>query len=341
MHRRQGQLVAGKVAFVVQYRSFRNDDPPRLVQIWNDAFNGRGAVHLRHSNPLERHALAKPYFDPAGLILAEEDHVPVGFIHAGFGPNEREDAIDPSKGIVCLIAVRPAYRRKGIATELLRRGEAYLDEHGARTIYAGLLRPFNPFYLGLYGGSDLPGILTSDFEAAPFFEHHHYHPLDKCLIFQRRLDDVINIADGRFANFRRQFEMRIMPQVTLNSWWQECTLGLVEPVEFRLEEKANNKLVARATAWEMEGFSWRWNQPTVGIMDLFVRENMRRSGVGKFLLTQILRYLQDQFFGLIEVQVMEQNLPAVQLVRGLGFVQVDVGRLYQKDVEAGAEATAE
>lgn len=319
---------------MVHYRSFRNDDPPRLAQIWNDAFNGRGAVHLRHSNPLERHAFAKPYFDAAGLILAEDDNVPVGFVHGGFGSNEQENAIDPSKGVICLVAVRPAYRRRGIGTELLRRGEAYLREHGAKTLHAGLMKPWNPFYLGLYGGSDLPGILSSDFEAAPFFEHHQYHPLEKCLVFQRRLDDVINIADGRFAAFRRRFEMRILPQVAISSWWQECSLGLVEPVEFRLEEKGNNKPIARATAWEMEGFSWRWNQPTVGIVDLQVRENLRRQGIGKFLMTQILRYLQDQFFGLVEVQVMEQNQPAVQLVRGVGFVQVDVGRMYQKDEQA-------
>ena len=29
-------------------------------------------------------------------------------------------------------------------------------------IYAGGIRPLNGFYLGLYGGSELPGILASD-----------------------------------------------------------------------------------------------------------------------------------------------------------------------------------
>ena len=192
------------------------------------------------------------------------------------------------------------------------------------------MRPLNPFYLGLYGGSDFPGVLASDTDADPFLEHHGYREWEATLVFQRHLDEVINIVDGRFAGLRRRFEMRIMPRMAIGSWWQECVLGLVEPVEFRLEEKATNKPVARALAWEMEGFSWRWNQPTVGLMDLRVNEGQRRQGLAKFLMAQVLRYLQDQFFGLVEVQSQEGNQAALSLFRQLGFQEVDVGRIYRK-----------
>ena len=62
---------------MIHYRSFRNDDPPALVQIWNEAFTGRGAVKLAHSSPLEFHVFAKPYFDPEGLTVARADVGPV------------------------------------------------------------------------------------------------------------------------------------------------------------------------------------------------------------------------------------------------------------------------
>src|SRR4051794_31423623 len=70
---------------VVQYRTFRNSDPPRLVNVWNEAFPGRGAVRLASSTPLERYVFAKPSFAPAGLFLAEEDEC-IGFAHAGLAP---------------------------------------------------------------------------------------------------------------------------------------------------------------------------------------------------------------------------------------------------------------
>jgi ribosomal protein S18 acetylase RimI-like enzyme len=315
---------------LIHYRSFRNTDPPALVEIWNQSFTGRGAVPLRHSNPLERHVFAKPYFDPKGLIIAEDNGLPVGFGHAGFGPNADEAALAHDVGIVCLIGVRASHRRQGIGSELLRRCEAYLQEAGAQTVFAGQMRPLTPFYLGLYGGSESSGILASDPAGDPFLKHHGYQVHDTSLVFQRSLERPANIVDGRFAALRRRYEMRILARVSIASWWQDCVLGLLEPVEFRLEDKLTNRPVAQALAWEMEGFSCRWNQPSVGINDLVVEEPLRRQGLAKFLLAQVMRYLQDQFFGLVEIQTMENNAPAVSLIRSVGFTQVDVGRAYRK-----------
>jgi len=315
---------------VITYRSFRNTDPPALVEIWNDAFNGRGAVHLRHSTPLEHYVFAKPYFDPAGLILAVENGLGVGFIHAGFGANENDTAPSLAAGVTCMLGIRPRYRRQGIGSELLHRAEEYLRSRGATALYAGPIRPLNPFYLGLYGGSELPGFLASDEAAGPFFKKHGYRVCQTSLVFQRRLDKPVNVADGRFAAYRNRFDLRITPRKGAGSWWQEATMGLVEPFDFRLEDKQSGQLVAQTSVWEMEGFSWRWNQPSVGLTDLVVRPELRRQGLGKFLLAQMLRYLQEQFFGLVEVQTLEQNEAAVKLYRSVGFEQVDVGHAFRR-----------
>lgn len=323
---------------MIDYRSFRNDDPPGLMEIWNESFTGRGAVRLRHSSPLESHALARPYFDPAGLQVAVEDGVRVGFAHAGFGPLETGAALSRTSGVTCLIAVRASHRRRGIGTELLRRCEAYLTGHGASTLSAGAMRPMNPFYFGLYGGSNSPGFLASDPAAEPFLLSRGYLPQNTCLVYQRALQHNLTVADARFAGLRRRFEVQVAPRSGIQSWWQECTLGLVELIDFLLHEKATGQVVARTAVWEMEGFSWRWNQPAVGIVDLQVQEDMRRQGMAKFLLAQLLRYLQDQFFGIVEVQLAQANEAASHLFRGLGFEQVDVGKIYQKSQESGVRS---
>ena len=322
---------------MVHYRTFRNTDPPLLVEIWNQAFCGRGAVRLRHSTPLEHQVFSKPYFDPAGLILAEENGTAVGFVHAGFGANASETDISTAAGVVCVIGVRPSHQRRGIGTELLRRAEAYLRGRGAVALFAGPMRPLNPFYLGLYGGSELPGFLASDPAAEPFFTRRGYHVCQTCLVFQRRLDKPLSTVDVRFAAHRGRYDTRIGPRKEVGTWWQEATLGVIEPFDFRLEEKAGGKLAALASVWEMEGFSWRWNQPAVGFTEVEVRSDLRRQGLAKFVMTQALRYLQDQFFGIAEVQTVEQNEAAVHLYRGLGFEQVDTGRAYRRAESGTAE----
>ena len=159
---------------MIEYRTFLNTDPPALAEIWNDAFSGRGSVKFSGASPLETFVFAKPYFDPAGLIVAHEEGRQVGFAHVGFGPNAEQSALCTKSGVICLLGVRATYRRRGIGSELLRRCEAYLTERGAQRVFAGPQAPFDPFYFGLYGGAGLPGFLVSDPNAEPFFVQRGY-----------------------------------------------------------------------------------------------------------------------------------------------------------------------
>ncbi len=313
-------------------RHFRNDDPPRLAEIWEEAFTGRGTYPLRSLGPLERCVLSKPYFDPAGLIVAEDGGRPVGFVHAGFGPTDDETRIDTTRGVVCVIAVRSTHRRTGVGAELLRAAESYLAVRGTKSIQAGARWPRCPFYFGLYGGSNMPGFLDSDPATGPFLLRQGYAASDVTLVLQRRLEQPVPTADARFVGLRRRFDTRLMPQMSIGSWWQECVYGLLEPVEFRLEDKLSGAPAARALLWEMEGYSWRWGCPSVGVLDIQVRSELRRQGLAKFLLTQILRRLQEEYFGIVEVQALEQHSMALTLFQSLGFQTVDTGRVYLKAV---------
>ena len=315
---------------VIRYRTFRNTDPPGLMRVWNESFTGRGAVALPIPSALEEYVFAKPYFDAAGLIVAVEDDTPVGFAHAGFGPEADRSSLSTSTGVVCAVGVPPSHRRRGLGSELLRRCEAYLAGRGATTLYAGPMPPANPFYLGLYGGSDSAGFLASDAAAEPFLLRHGYVRHDGCRVFHRRLEGPINAADARFVAIRRRFELLAQPRKGIATWWQECVLGPIELYDVLLRDRASGEVGARAAAWEMLGFCRPAGAPAFGIMDLQVRDGLRRQGLAKFLLVHLLRYVQEQCFALVEVQVNERNEPAARLYQGIGFEQVDTGRVYRK-----------
>ncbi len=308
---------------MVEYRTFRNTDPPHLVDIWTAAFTGRGAVTLRNSSPLERFVFAKPIFDPAGLIFAEEDQRCLGFVHAAIVPGH-----EPGAGVTCMLGVRPDCARRGIGSELLRRSESYLRERGAKTFYAGPHWPFNPFYLGLYGGADSPGFLTSDAAAEPFFLHHHYEIQHKTLIMQRHLEQPVRIIDPRFAPHRQRFQVRAASPRSLHSYWKECILGFLDPLEIQLEDKQNNAIAAASLVWEMDLFGQRWGKPAIGILGFEVDPKLRRLGIGKFLLSQLLRQVQEQYFEIAEAQLRENNQPAIQFLKSLAFEHVDTGQVY-------------
>jgi ribosomal protein S18 acetylase RimI-like enzyme len=316
---------------VVQFRCFRNTDPPALLEIWNEALVGRGAVRLRGSLPLEYAVFAKPYFDPAGLIVAEEDGTCAGFVHAGFGANETESALSYASGVTCVLAVRPALQRRGIGSALLRRAEEYLRQGGARALYVGPHRPLDPFYLGLYGGSELPGLLDSDAAGSAFLARHGYVAGKATAVFQRRLAEPIRLLDARGAGQRHRFELKVeMPPARDSTWWELCVFGLMEPLRFTLQERQTGMAAASASVYELEGFGWRWGQPAVGIAGLHVRPELRGQGLGRLLLFLTLRYIQDQCFEIVEMQAAEDNEPAHKLCLALGFNRVDTGHVYQR-----------
>jgi ribosomal protein S18 acetylase RimI-like enzyme len=314
---------------VIQYRTFRNPDPPGLVEVWNASTAGRGAVPIRLAGLLEFFNFAKLYFDPAGLLVACDDDRIVGFAQAGFGPNTAGNGLDPSVGVVCALAVLPSHRRHGVGTELLRRAEDYLRGRGARELQAGSLPPCNPFLFGLYGGAQTAGFLDSNPLARPFFERHGYAPAQTRLVFQRELAGVQMPSDPRFTALRPRCEIVVSPY-KVGPWWRECVLGPIELFDFTLRDRGTGRAFGTATVWEMETFSNHWNRHSVGLFDLVMLPEARGQGMGKFLMAQILRHLHEQYFAVLEAHADADNTAAVKLLRGLGFVQVDTGRALRK-----------
>lgn len=299
-----------------------------MVEVWNEAFTGRGAVPLVNSTPLEQFLFAKPIFDPEGLILAEENGQTIGFAHAAISP---APSAEPAPvGVVCVLGVKRAHRRHGVGTELLRRCEAYLMERGAGTIQAGPAWPHNPFYLGLYGGCDSPGFLASDPLAEPFFLSRGYQITKRFLVLQKDLAQPIKILDPRFGPLRSRLEITGNTPRRLPDFWQECILGFIEPVELRVIDRASSNILARTLVWEMEGFARRWNGPAIGILRFQVEAPSRRQGIGKFLLAHLLRQVREQFFDTAEIHLESTNEDAIRFLQTLAFNEVDFGHVYTR-----------
>jgi ribosomal protein S18 acetylase RimI-like enzyme len=100
--------------------------------------------------------------------------------------------------------------------------------------------------------------------------------------------------------------------------------------EYRLQEKGGGRTVARAHVWVLDTFGVRWNEQAVGLIGLSVEPTLRRRGLARFLMAQLLRHFHDQFFTLVEMQAAADEPGAEGLLRGLGFGVVDSGRQYRK-----------
>jgi GNAT superfamily N-acetyltransferase len=316
---------------VYTFRPFRNSDPPRLAEIWRDQSPLRGRAQPVTAGLLEQLVFSKPYFEPAGLIVALCDNVPVGFAHAGFGANDDSSGLSTDMGTTYQLLMRAEYRDGALAAELLARAENYLRERGAKIIYGGGIRPLNGYYLGLYGGSELPGILIGD---TPFSEaclQNGYREIDRVMIVQLELAGFRPPVGRTLRQLRREMNCQEIHSPPARTWWEACTTGAFERVRFMLTRPSSCEPVADVWFWDVEPLSTVWGAPAAGMFDLHVATGQRRRGMALFLLGEALDRLRNRGVLLVEAQTMKHNVPALALYEKLGFRKVDEGVVYRKE----------
>jgi ribosomal protein S18 acetylase RimI-like enzyme len=280
---------------------------------------------------LEQLVFAKPYFDPEGLIVAQADNVPIGFVHAGFGPNYTESSISTEIGTTYQLMLRADHREHGLADELLARSEVYLRERGAQVLYAGGIRPLNGFYLGLYGGSELPGVLVSDPMLGATCLRNRYREIDRVHVLQLELSRFRPPVTREQRQLRRDTTIHEELSPPPTTWWEASTTGAFERIRFSLSLPGSGPAPASVWFWDIEPLSTRWGLPTAGMFDLFTAGEFRRAGLATYLLSEAFERLRHRGIMLVEAQTMQNNAPAQTLYEKLGFNKVDEGVVYRKE----------
>lgn len=305
-----------------------------MTAIWRSRAGQGGLVQPISVDLFEQLVLGKVYFDSEGLVLAFDDDRPVGFAHAAFGPNEQRNRLSTEAGVICMLIVRPDCPEAEVAAGLLRQCEAYLCRHGAKVLYGGAVAPLNPFYLGLYGGSTLPGVLASDRVARHLYQSHGYEGVERTLIFRRRLDGFQPPIDRRQMQLRRQMIVEASADPPVDSWWEACTAGDFDRTRFDLRPRGGGSVLAFATVRSMDFTAVPCPGRGVGIMDLRVVPSRRRQGLATFLLADALREVARQGAAVVEAHAAQQNLAALALIRKLGLEQVEEGIVFRKAVDS-------
>ncbi len=325
---------------MIQYRSFLNTDPPHLAEIWTKCAAVR--PHFQRVTPelLDDLVFSKQYFDRDGLIVAVEDGAFAGFVHAAFGPSEDRSTISPDVGVICALLVSDNFRGRGVGRKLLELGEHYLTGRGAKKIYGGGARPFNPFYWGLYGGAELPGVLASEPAAQQLFSAAGFEVVGHTILWRCNLENFKAPVNRQQLMVKRRFDVRAVADVQPTTWWEANTSEALEKIRYELVEKTSREIKATITMWTLERKTDDVLLRSAGIMDLSVDEDLRGQGAGKYLVSDVLKELKLRNFSTVEGQTFRQNEAIAALLRSLGFDEVDQGAIFQKTVEQPDQAAA-
>jgi len=323
---------------VLRFRPFRNTDPPQLAEIWRSQPPQRGILQPVTVPLLEHAVFSKMHFDRKGLIVATRDDVPVGFVHAGFGPDDAGTALDTSLGTTLMLMLRSGQEDPSLADDLLAASEEYLRGQGASVIYAGGIKPLNSFYLGLYGGSEIPGVLKSNTLLCEACARRGYSESAQVSILQCDLVRFRPSVSRKIRQLRRPTMMHETFDPAAANWWEACVWGTQVRDHFELIEKSSEQVIATTSFWDVQPLSACWGVSTAGMCDLYVDPQWRRRGCATYLLGEVFRLLKRRSVGTVEAQTMSTNEAALAFYEKLGFVEVDQGVVYRKDATSSKES---
>ena len=279
---------------------------------------------------LETHVFARPYFDRRALVVAEDGGRLAGFAHAAFGAAPDGSKIGTEVGAINVVQVAEHEQREAIARGLLERCEAYLTGGGARTLFAGCVQPAHGFYLGLYGGSESPGVLESDAATLTLFRNAGYVEVREQAILQRPRAVFRPPVDRQQMQIRRQYQVQSQADPPPTTWWEAWTVGQLDRVRHRLFARQASEPCGEVLAWNREHAPGDFGTPAVGLLNLQIQPELRGQGLGTFLVAEALRAMQGSGVVLVEVQADASNQPGLALSRKLGFQQVDRGWVLRK-----------
>jgi ribosomal protein S18 acetylase RimI-like enzyme len=283
---------------------------------------------------------SKLNFDAAGLIVAERDRRIVGYAHAGFGPNDqggRPNRLDHGLGTIAMLVVDPACRDGELEQALIDEAERYLRSRGATVIYAGGQLPLNPFYWGIYGGSEFSGILSNHVDFTKAVVRAGYVPVSEAVLLEADLAEP-ELRDPRAPLIRRVTRLEVTEDAMPEDWWQSLAIGGSRPNRFRLLNKNDDHELARATTWDMSGFGRVDGKSRLGLIAVEVDPTQRRKGYGRHLLNEIFRRARAEMVSTVAVQTRLNNTSALALYRALGFSAVESSTLYRLPAEAAGRA---
>ncbi len=314
---------------MITFDCFRNDDPPRLADMWRAADLGPAALQPMTSAALEDAVFSKPYFDRHGLLVAREGDRLVGFAHAGFGPDATRMSLDMSIGTTMLVVVPAHERQVDIEDGLLARCEAYLREHGATTLLGGGTPDMGGFYLGLYGGSNVPGILDSSPSVREVFQRNGYSEATRIAVLRRPLAGFRPPVNRLQLAIRRATTLRVIDEPHRRSWWEAATTTGVALRRYELLGEAEARL-GSTSVWDMQPLANSWGIVIAGLMRVEIEGERRRQGLASYLVAETLHDLAAEGMTLAEAHVAEENAPAMLLFEKLGFRATDHGTVFRR-----------
>ena len=185
------------------------------------------------------------------------------------------------------------------------------------------------FYLGLYGGSDLPGILDSSAGMQAVFRRAAYAEAERIAVLRRPLAGFRPPVNRLQLAIRRNTSLRVIDEPSRRTWWEAATTTGMALRRYELRNPAE-EVLGSVSFWDMQPLAGAWGVVAAGLLHVGIEGPRQRQGLASYLVAEALHDLAQEGVGMVETHVTTTNAAALQLFGKLGFTAAEYGTLFRK-----------
>lgn len=313
-----------------QIRPFQNTDVAGIVSVWNSLLQIPNVACPLSASEFEILVLSKPYFEAEDLLVGvdQDSGAILGFAHCGFGPENPEkfcQKLDRSMGTIAMLCCQPDTE---LENALIQSAVLHLRQKGSKVIYAGGRYPLNPFYWGIYGGSEYSGFLADHPGIHQALTRNHFQESARNVLFEYNLakNEPRHVKN---AILKRESRLRILEEENPQCLWTTLAVELFHPLVVELFDRHEKERLGSATLWPMSIYGREQDKSLIGMIDVWIDQTQRRRGFGRLLITETVKCAMELSYDKLCVQTDASNLPAINLYQALGFTATDSTVFYR------------
>ncbi|MAI73093.1 MAG: hypothetical protein CMM01_19600 [Rhodopirellula sp.] len=305
-------------------RTFQNADLPDLVRIWVEHWSSAGPPPYVSQAKFEQAVLARTFFDPETLLVAESEGTIKGWCH--FAPPHCEPSHEDGTSTIVHALCLASSSDEAVAMRLLAAIET--APQTTSHIRVGLVRDEQRGYAGLEPIGFGIGIPHSDYRSNSFLQQGGYAPGKAHLRMTANVSQYRPPVNRSALQFRRN--TRVTCTATLpNETRVAASLGHVDIESAELQERGGST-VASVSIWfsdpEAEVMS-----PSTAILDL-KRQHTQGSlqPAEAYLIGALIHSLNQRSIQIVETSVDRDQLELIEQLQTLQFKVVDEGSCWEK-----------
>jgi hypothetical protein len=316
----------------VDIRSYRNTDSQALCRVFNAHYQAVGLSCVLTPLSLELCVLAKPYFVPELLLVAEVDGTVAGFAQLGFAPDATLQTLSTTQAILSALCVPVQPNSTEIAAQLIAAAMRIVSQCGAVQLRFSPPPPASPFFAGLALGDGMIGAPSTDTRLHAWLTSAGWKADERVVYWEVDLANFHPPMDRMQIQIRRMASVERLLDEPMLPWYVASMLGHTEQIKFQLANRDTQSIAADIVLWTIGHELLPQPDTIVRLWPLASEVCRRNEDHLVFLLAEAFRQMREDRVDVVRTVASDKDADVSRLLRRMGFDALISGNVFSSAV---------